>query len=140
MSRLATLIRLNRWQLDERRRRVAELETLRENTKARISALDQAVAAEASEAERDLAIRASFPTYAAASKAQRSKLTATLDTLSTELAEAAEAVTIAFQELKRYELAEDARRRRDLESRAHRERLMLDEMALEGFRRESTGG
>ena len=137
MSRLSTLIRLHRRQLDERRRRVVELETLTETTRGRVSALDEAVAAEGRAADEDLAIRASYPAYVTAAGQQRRKLLATLETLACELAEAEEAVTSAFQELKRYELAEEARQRRERELLARRERIMLDEMAIESFRREA---
>lgn len=140
MSRLATLIRLNRWQLDERRRRVAELQTLTETTRGRIGALAQAVTAESRRAEFDLSIRASFPAYLQATSEQRIKLLETLEMLANELRDAEEAVTTAFQELKRYEIAEESRLLREREVQARRDGIRLDEMALDAYRRQSFGG
>ena len=139
MSRLTTLIRLHRWQLNEQRRRVVELETLAEAARGRIVALDEAVAAEGRHAEMDLTIRATYPAYVAAARERRNKLCETLATLSGELAEAQEAVTIAFQELKKYELAEEAKQRREREFLARRDTIRLDEMAAQGFQRSVSG-
>ena len=135
MKRFEPLIRLHRWQLNERRRQLAELETAAEATRDRISSLDAMLAAEAREADRDPLQRAAFPTYAEAMRKRRAKLVETLDMLTASIAEAREGVTDAFQELKKYELAQEARRRRDDEASARRERILLDEMAIEGYRR-----
>ena len=140
MSRLDTLIRLNRWQLNERRRRVVELESMAEATRARIDGLDAAFAAEGRRAQASLADRAAFPPYAAAARAQRTKLVETLEKVEAEIAEAREAVTEAFQELKKYEIANEARLDREREFRARRERIAMDEMALEGHRRGGVAG
>lgn len=135
MKRFETLIRLHRWQLNERRRQLADLETAVEATRDRIASLDAMLAAEAQEADRDLSRRAAFPAYAEAMRRRRAKLAETLDMLTASIAEAQESVTDAFQELKKYELAQEARRRRDDEASARRERILLDEMAIEGYRR-----
>lgn len=135
MKRFEPLIRLHRWQLNERRRHLAELETAAEATRDRIASLDAMLAAEAREADRDLSQRAAFPAYAEATRGRRAKLVETLDMLTASIAEAREEVTVAFQELKKYELAQEARRRREHEASARRERILLDEMAIEGYRR-----
>ena len=52
-----------------------------------------------------------------------------------QIAEATEEMAEAFQELKRYELAQEGRDRRDEAKRKVRENAALDEMALSGFMR-----
>ncbi len=140
MSRLDGLIRLHRWQLDEHRRRTVELEALRQTTIERIQALDEAVAKEAAAVGSDLASQAAYRAYAARARAQQAKLAETLDTLETEIAEAQSAVTAAFQELKKYELARETRRQRQQETLLRRERAALDEIAIEAFRRNGSNG
>jgi flagellar export protein FliJ len=136
-SRLAPLIKMHRWQLNEKRRRLVELETLAAGTQRRIEALDAELAAEAREAEASPESRRTFPIYVEAARERRQKLEETLATITAEMAEAQAAISEAFQELKKYELAEEGRNRRELEERARRERLRLDEIALQGYRRRS---
>jgi chromosome segregation ATPase len=139
VSRLETLVKLHRWQLNEKRRRIAELETLAATTQARIDDLAAELAAEASVIEASPETRPSLPAYLDAARERRRKLVETLETIAAELAEAREAMTSAFQELKKYEIALELREQREREVEERRQQIALDEMAIEGHRRRPAG-
>ena len=50
---------------------------------------------------------------------------------------AREEVTLAYQELKKFEVAQSNRKRRAREEANRREQIVLDEIGIEGFRRRS---
>ena len=128
MKRLDSLIRVRQWQLDESRRHVAELEDAIERTRQRIRNLDTEIANEGRVADQ-AGPGSGFASYAAGVRDRRAKLAATVDTLGAELAQAQEQVAEAFQELKKFELVQEARRQRERDVSARREQFALDEMA-----------
>ncbi|MFN4087633.1 MAG: flagellar FliJ family protein [Alphaproteobacteria bacterium] len=128
MKRLDMLIRARQWQLDERRRQVADLEVSVDLTLARIRSLDSSIDSEARLADQ-VGPGAGFAAYAAGVRERRSKLVATLETLEAELAQARDLVAEAFQDLKKFELVQESRRSRERAVAAHREQFALDEIA-----------
>jgi len=135
MKRLLAMIKLHDWQLNEARRRVAELEALAAGFVDQIAALDAELAREERAASGSVQARASWPAYAEAMAARRANLEASLARLRQELEQGKEEVSIAFQELKKYELAYEARRQKALAEANRRETFALDEMAIEAHRR-----
>lgn len=137
MSRLDSVIRLHRWQLDEKRRRLVELETMADETRRRIAALERELAEEARLAHSGPTGLASWHAYAESVRERRQKLEVTLGTIESEAEETNREIAEAFQELKKFELISDARVRRVRETAARREQSALDEVALSNFRRSS---
>lgn len=139
MSALDGLMRLHRWQLDERRRHLAELEDLAQRLREEQYRLD-------AESEREQAAAAASPGAAASYAAQVRQLTERRRKLVQSRAEVAErivrardALTEAFQEVKRYEII-IANRTRQQELREEQPRQpTLDELGVEAFRRGNTG-
>ncbi|HZB93568.1 MAG TPA: flagellar export protein FliJ [Stellaceae bacterium] len=140
MSTFQSLIRLHRWQLDERRRELAALEALA----AKLAEERRKLEAE-DERERQVASGSPEAAFAYAGYARslidrRRRLAQSEAELARQIAEAREALAEAYQEVKRYETAE-ANREKQLEQRAaRREQQQLDELGLERFRRKSAGG
>ncbi len=128
MKRLDNLIRVRTWQLNESRRRVTELELSVESTRARIQSLERSIEVEGRLAD-EAGVGSDFAAWAVAAGDRREKLNATLDTLDEELRQARDAVAEAFQELKKFELVQDARRQRHRAVANRREQFRLDEMA-----------
>lgn len=139
MSRLDSMIRLNRWQLDEKRRRLVELETMAEDTRRRIGALEREMHDEAqvSDADAGRSHPGSWQAYAQSVRERRENLEVTLATIEAQVGEMNEQIAAAFQELKKFELISEARAQRARETTARREQFALDEMALVAFRRTS---
>lgn len=141
MSRLDSIIRLHRWQLDEKRRRLVELQAMADDTRRRIATLDREIREEAKSADAagGEAHPGSWQAYARTMRERRENLEVTLCTIDSQVGEINEAIAEAFQELKKFELISEARARRVRETAARREQFALDEMALTGFRRSSAG-
>lgn len=139
MSRLDSIIRLHRWQLDEKRRRLVELQAMADDTRRRIAALDREIREEAKSADAagGEAYPGSWQAYARTMRERRENLEVTLCTIESQVGEINEAIAEAFQELKKFELISEARARRVRETAARREQFALDEIALTGFRRSS---
>lgn len=135
MKGLATLIKLHKRKVDERRRKLAELERLRENLVANLVTLDSEMAAEREAASRVAELAHAFPAFAAAAIARRDTLKRSLVEADAALAVARDELAEAFQEVKRYELAEEMRERREREKAGRRLQATLDEIGLNQHRR-----
>jgi len=136
---LPTLIRLSKFRLDEARRQLAELERLREHLLQGLQRLAAEVAREQQVAAASQDPHSGYASYARAAMARRATIEQSLADLARKLGDAANAVTAAFQEMKRYELAEEHNRRRGEGKRKRREAAALDETALGRFHRAKAG-
>jgi flagellar protein FliJ len=135
MKGMATLVRLAKFRLDEARRQLAELERLREHLHKSLDKLANELAQEQQAAGRSGEAFNGYAAYARAAMGRRATIEQSIADLAPSLTEAEEAVTSAFQEMKRYELAEEHRQRRADEKRRRREQAALDETGLTRFQR-----
>jgi flagellar export protein FliJ len=132
---LKTVIRLHKLQLDEKRRVLAELQNLGDRLRAEIERLKEEVLREQAMAQQDITLAMSYVAFAQAARERGQKLTQSLGQVDVQIAIATEQMAEAFQELKRFELAEEERLKREREKQKRKEADMLDETALVGFRR-----
>jgi len=135
MRDLAGLIKLHRWQLDEKRRALAELEGFAARLAEEKARLD-------AEYEREraasAAVQGPLPGYARwldSVNARRRRLAQSTASVEAQIEAARAEMAEAFQELKKIELAQAERERREADRRKRAERIDLDEIALSGFRR-----
>lgn len=135
MKGLSTLIRVRTWELEERRRRLADLEGLRDQILGMIAQLEQDVRTEQGVAASDIEAGYTYGGFAQAAIERRQKLEGSLEEVRQQVRAAMEEVTIAYQELKKYEVAHANRKRREAEELNRREQIRMDDMAIEGFRR-----
>lgn len=139
MSALAQLVRLHGWTLDERRRKVADLEQLAERLKADLARLEGELAREEKTASGSLELQAAFNAYAAIARKRRDKISASIDDVNAEIARAQDEVSEAFRELKRYEQALANRQTREAGRQLRREQTASDELGIELYRRNQAG-
>jgi len=132
---LSTLIRVRKWELEERRRRLADLEGLRDQILGMIARLEQDVRTEQGVAASDVEAGYTYGNFAQASIERRQKLEGSLEEVQQQIRAAMEEVTSAYQELKKYEVAHANRKRREAEELSRRDQILMDDMAIEGFRR-----
>ncbi|MGO8915130.1 MAG: hypothetical protein ACLQJR_04415 [Stellaceae bacterium] len=139
MSALESLIRLHRWQLDERRRDLATLEDLAAKLSGERLKLE-------AEDERERAVVAASPeaafTYASYARGlieRRHKLEQSQEEVAEQIARAREALAEAFQEVKRYEVAAANRAKQQEQRELKRQRQTMDDLGIEGFRRKTAG-
>lgn len=135
MSSLKTVIRLHKLQLDEKRRVLAELQNLGDRLKAEIERLREEIAHEQQTARDDFAVSFTYSNFAQAALERGRRLAESLVQVEAQIAVATEQMAEAYQELKRFELAEEERLKREREKLKRKEANMLDETALVGFRR-----
>lgn len=143
MKTLAGVIRLHRWQLDEKRRALGELEALADRLGGEIRQLDADMAAERQAAEREAGngVGFSFAAYVRNALARRERLQQSIRQVEEQIAAARDEIAEAFQELKKFELAQEDRDRRAANRRRRAETIAFDEIALTRFlRRQGQGG
>jgi flagellar export protein FliJ len=137
MSALDQLVRLHGWTLDERRRKVTDLEQLSERLQADLTRLDGDLLREEKTAAGSLELQAAFTAYAAVARKRRERLARSIADLALEIERAQEEVSEAFQELKRYEQALANRKSREASAQQRREQTAADEIGLQMHRRRS---
>jgi len=135
MNDLRALIRLHRWQLDEKQRALAELRTLEERLQAESQRLEEEIRQEQALARRSPEAGQTYASYARAAIGRRERLAHSAAQVAQQIAAAEEDMATAFQDVKRYELAQEERDRREREKQRRRAEALLDETALVGFQR-----
>ena len=135
MSEYATLLRLNRWKVDEKSRALskllAEVTTIEEIIVALLAEVEEEkrVAAESLEAG------ALFATYVSLAHDRRCKLEDQKARLERRITVARDELRMAMGEAKKFEIAEDNAKARERAKRKAKDDSALDEAALNGFRR-----
>ena len=139
MSALDTIIRVHRWQLDERRQQLAELERLEERLRGEQRRLDDELAAEQRTAAASPEAGFAYAAFAKALADRRAKLLVSLEGVQGQLAQARDALAESFAEVKRYEMAQATRDRRTRATAARKLQIQQDEVAMQIYRRSKTG-
>jgi flagellar protein FliJ len=110
MKSRETLIRLKRFQVDEKRRRVAQIETMIAEFERMAGDLDREIAAEEQKANISDPAHFAYPTYAKAAATRRDNLRRSAQELQSQLDDAQAELGEAFEELKKVEVLEDRER------------------------------
>ncbi|MCE1238125.1 MAG: flagellar export protein FliJ [Hyphomicrobiales bacterium] len=124
-----SLIRLKRFQVDEKRRQVAQIEMMIADFQRMISDLDDQIVAEQNRVGiHDLAHFA-YPTFAKAAIQRRENLKVSVKDLEDKMEQARDELSAAVEDLKKIELIEERDQARDRAEKDVREQDALDEMA-----------
>ncbi len=137
MSGLDSLIRLHRWKLEERRRALAELEALMDDLRARARALEVEILNEQKAAAGSEETGFAYAAYANQAIHRRGILAQSATELEEKIGTARDDVKEAFQEAKKYEIAQERKLERERIVTARRERIDEDDMALDMYRRKT---
>jgi flagellar protein FliJ len=135
MRTLATLIKMHRHQLDEKRRALTDLENLRADLIGQREKLDTDLAREQGVAKQVECGAFAYGGFAQGYIARRDKLMASLAELEGRIAAAQEEVSVAYQDLKRHEIALASRQRRQKEEEERKTQNTLDEISIDMHRR-----
>jgi flagellar protein FliJ len=132
---LRSLIRLAEAELDDKRRVLVEFEQQEATLQARAASLEAEKENEQRLA-RDLEFGAfAYAGYARGVIARRERLAAQIAGMQPQLEEARQAVSDAFQTLKRYETALAARLKADKDEAERKDQQAMDEISLNTHRR-----
>lgn len=134
-----SLIRLNRFQVDEKRRKVAEIETMMADFERKEVDLNQQIEAEQQRSGISDVNHFAYPTFAKAALGRRDNLAASIEGLKLQLEEAKNDLAAAYTELKKYELLQEKERAREQKELSAKEQAEMDEVALNMFRRGEAG-
>ena len=113
MKSRETLIRLRKFQLDERRRRVAQIEAMIGDFERMAADLDREIKAEQDRAGIHDPHHFAYPTYAKAAMARRENLRRSAEDLRMQLEDAKAALDEANGEMKKVELLDERDQLRD---------------------------
>jgi flagellar export protein FliJ len=134
-GRIDGLIRLARWQLDEKRRALAELENMQADFMTRCRQLDEELEREKTTAAGDPAGSYRFSDFVRATLMRRTALLDSLRRIEAEIEAMRDEVHAAFQELKKLELFEARQQTARRQERDRREQAVLDDIGLARHRR-----
>ena len=137
MKSRETLIRLKKFQVDEKRRKVAQIEAMIAEFERIASDLDREIKTEQERAGIHDPAHFAYPTYAKAAMTRRENLKRSADELKTQLDEAQAMLGEAFEELKKVEMLDERDQAREKAEENAREQAELDRIASMRF---TTGG
>jgi flagellar protein FliJ len=125
-----TLIRLKKFQVDERRRKVAQIESMIAEFERMASDLDREIKSEQERAGIHDPAHFAYPTYAKAAMVRKENLKRSADELKVQLDDAKAALGEAFEELKKVELLDERDQARERADENAREQNELDAIGM----------
>jgi flagellar FliJ protein len=130
MKSRETLIRLKKFQVDERRRKVAQIEGMIAEFERMAGDLEREIRSEQDRAGIHDPGHFAYPTYAKAANQRRENLQRSADDLRTQLEAATAALAEAFEEMKKVELLDERDQMRDRVEANAREQAELDAIGM----------
>ncbi len=130
MKSRETLIRLKKFQVDEKRRRVAQIESMIADFERMCLDLEREIESEQERAGINDPTHFAYPTYAKAAIARRENLTRSADELRVQLEDAKAQLADAFEELKKVELLDERDQARERAEENAREQADLNAIGL----------
>ena len=140
MSGLENLVRVHQWILDEKRQRLAGLQQLLDRMTGDLEIMEETLERERESAGKTLDGALAFQTFIPAALERRDKLRHSIANLEQEIEAARDEVGEAFQDLKKYQSAQDLQTRQEFDRRRRREQVSLDEMGVGLYRRNRAAG
>jgi flagellar export protein FliJ len=124
-----TLIRLKRFHVDEKRRRVSQIEMMIAEFNRMANELDREIENEERRAGISDTAHFAYPTYAKAARTRRDNLLHSASELNEQLEEAKAQLNEAFEELKKVEILEDREKAAERAEMALRDQMETDRIA-----------
>jgi flagellar export protein FliJ len=125
-----TLIRLKKFQVDEKRRKVLQIETMIAEFERMGTDLEREIQTEQQRAGINDPGHFAYPTYAKAAIQRRENIKRSADELKVQLDEAKGLLSEAFEELKKVELLDERDQARERAAEAAEEQAELDAIGL----------
>src|SRR5215471_19276199 len=125
-----TLIRLKKFQVDEKRRKVAQIEGMIAEFERMASDLEREIKTEQERAGIHDPAHFAYPTYAKAAMVRTENLKRSADELEVQLDDAKAALGEAFEEMKKVELLDERDQMRERAEEDAREQADMDSIGL----------
>ncbi len=133
-----TLIRLKRFQVDEKRRQVTQIETMIAEFQRMASELDREIVAEQTRAGINDPTHFAYPTYARAATQRRDNLLESAENMKGQLADAQADLAEAFEEMKKVELLDERDQARERTAENVRDQQAMDDIGIQGHSRRAS--
>lgn len=130
MKSRETLIRLKKFQVDEKRRRVAQIEGMIADFQRMSNDLEREISTEQERAGINDPSHFAYPTYAKAAIQRRENIVRSVEELKVQLEDAKGHLADAFEELKKVELLDERDQARERAEENAREQAELDGIGL----------
>jgi flagellar export protein FliJ len=130
MKSRETLIRLKKFQVGEKRRKVAQIEGMIAEFDRIGVDLDREIKAEQDRAGIQDPTHFAYPTYAKAAKVRRDNLKRSADEMRIQLDDAKSALSDAIDEMKKVELLDERDQAREREELSARDQVELNSIGL----------
>jgi flagellar export protein FliJ len=134
MKSRETVVRLKKFQVDEKRRKVAQIETMIAEFDRMAGDLEREIRIEQDRAGIHDPAHFAYPTYAKAAIGRRENLKRSIEELRIQLEDAKSALGEAFDDLKKVELLDVRDQMRERETEPAAEQSELHEVGLLGVR------
>ena len=125
-----TLIRLKRFQVNEKRRRLAQIEAMVAEFDRMAIELDREIANEERRSGISDIAHFAYPTYAKAARTRRDNLKQSAEDMKTQLADAQAELGEAFEALKKVEILDSRERVLERAIDASRDQAAMDQIGL----------
>lgn len=134
-SRSESLIRLKKFQVDEKRRQVAQIEMMVADFERMASELDQQIEIEHTKTGISDVAHFAYSTFAKAAQTRRDNLLASANDMKGKLEAAQDGLAEALEDLKKVELLDQREHQREKDEQNKLEQEGYDEVARMRFRR-----
>jgi flagellar protein FliJ len=134
-SRSESLIRLKKFQVDEKRRQVTQIEMMIADFQRMASELDQQIEIEQTKTGISDVAHFAYSTFARAAMARRDNLLASAGDMRDKLEAAQDALAEAVEDLKKVELLDQRETQRESAEQNRQEQAEFDEIARQRFSR-----
>lgn len=135
MKSRQALIRLHKWQVDDIRRRLGELEVMRREFEDKRTELEGTLADERRFGESSPIGAFAYPSFAKAMTDRRDKLEESIQNIEREIEATKAALGDAYRELKKFEVLEENSNKKQRTARTRREQAEIDEVAIKAYQR-----
>lgn len=139
MSRkgMTGMIRLHKWQLDEKRRNMVELEEMKQGMLQNLTSLQNELIAEQKKVSESSVVNIGYAAYAQQVMARRVNIVNSMQEIDVSIEDMKDQVAEAFKELKKYEVVEQRQRERERTDLNRRQQIEQDELAINMHRQKS---
>ncbi len=134
---LEGMIRLHKWQLDEKRRQLNDLEAMRDDLLRQKALLAEQLSFEQQKAAAAPVVDFAYANYATSVMQRQQNLQNSLNEIEASIEDMKEQVAEAFKEMKKYEIVERREQERRRAQAHRRQQADLDELAVQMHRRKN---
>lgn len=130
---LSGVVRLHKWQVDEKRRQIAELEGMRSDLVEQVKKLLDGLASEQEQLSKSNVVDINYAGYAQNVMTRRENIEASITEVDVSIETMKDELSEAFKELKKFEIVEQRALEREKHEEKRKEQERLDEVSLNMF-------